>query len=98
MVTITVTAGNLPPVAEGPPADAGPPLTVAPGALVQFDGPVSSDSGETIMSWDWSRTGGTGDSNVNLIGAEYGATKLHGTCAEPRRCCRDPCLYPAGDV
>ena len=69
MVTITVTAGNLPPVAEGPPADAGPPLTVAPGALVQFDGPVSSDSGETIMSWDWSRTGGTGDSNVNLIGA-----------------------------
>ena len=69
MVTITVTAGNLPPVAEGPPADAGPPLTVAPGALVQFDGPVSSDSGETIMFWDWSRTGGTGDSNVNLIGA-----------------------------
>ena len=65
-VEVTVTPENAPPP---PVADAGPPRTVAPGASVQLDGPVSSDSGETIVAWAWSRTGGTGDSNVNLIGA-----------------------------
>ena len=65
-VEVTVTPENAPPP---PVADAGPPRTVAPGASVQLDGPVSSDSGETIVAWEWKRTGGTGDSNVNLMGA-----------------------------
>ena len=55
-VTITVTAPFADPV-----ADAGDPQTVAPGATVTLDGSGSThDRRRTILSWAWTRTGGTG--------------------------------------
>ena len=65
MVTITVTLGNVDPV-----ANAGDDRTVVSGTTVQLDGSSSLDSDGTIMSRTWVRTGGTGGtvtlSNANM--------------------------------
>ena len=63
-VTVTVTAGNL----AAPIADAGSDQTVDSGATVQLRG-GGSDSGGTVESYAWSRTGGTGDSRLMLTNA-----------------------------
>ena len=63
-VTVTVTAGNL----AAPIADAGSDQTVDSGATVQLRG-GGSDSGGTVQSYAWSRTGGTGDSGLMLTNA-----------------------------
>ena len=75
-VTITVESPNLPPVANATvtgldPFDERFRLIddVGSGATVQLDGSRSWDPDGTIASYLWTRTGGTGDSGVTLIGA-----------------------------
>ena len=60
-VTVTVTAGNVPPI-----ADAGDDQTVGAGELVQLDGSGSSDHEGDLESYAWTWTGGTGGSAVVL--------------------------------
>ena len=64
-VTVTVTAGNVPPV-----ADAGSDREVQSGETVRLDGSGSDDSDGSIASWAWTRTGGTGDDTVVLSGED----------------------------
>ena len=63
VVTITVTAGNLP-----PDADAGPDRRVDSGATVELDGSASMDRDGEITSYAWARTGGTTGASVTLSG------------------------------
>ena len=63
-VTVTVTAGNVPPI-----ADAGPDQTATSGAMVELDGRRSMDSDGTIESYVWTRTGGTIGASVTLSDA-----------------------------
>ena len=64
-VTVTVTAGNVPPV-----ADAGSDREVQSGETVRLNGSGSDDSDGSIASWAWTRTGGTGDDTVVLSGED----------------------------
>ena len=64
-VTITVTSGFAAPV-----ANAGPDQRAVSRATVRLDGTGSiPDRRKTITSYAWERTGGTGDSNLTLTGA-----------------------------
>ena len=64
-VTITVTSGFAAPV-----ANAGPDQRAVSRATVRLDGTGSiPDRRKTIASYAWERTGGTGDSNLTLTGA-----------------------------
>ena len=64
-VTITVTSGFAAPV-----ANAGPDQRAVSRATVRLDGRGStSDRRKTITSYAWERTGGIGDSNLTLTGA-----------------------------
>ena len=77
-VRVTVEAPGASPNAS-PVADAGAGpgsdqlIRRASGSEVELDGGHSMDKDGTIASYSWSRTGGTGDSNVELSGAN---TKL----------------------
>ena len=62
-VTITVEAPNAHPI-----ADAGSDVTIDNGTTVTLDGSGSEDIDGTIVSWQWTRTGGTGSSAVVLTG------------------------------
>ena len=62
-VTITVEAPNAHPI-----ADAGSDVTIDNGTTVTLDGSGSEDIDGTIVSWQWTRTGGTGSSAVILTG------------------------------
>ena len=64
MVTVTVDAPNLPPV-----ANAGPDQSVASGDTVTLNGSGSSDTDGTIASWSWRRTGGTPGRSVVMTDA-----------------------------
>ena len=61
MVIVTVTAGNATPV-----ADAGENRTVISETMVELDGSGSTDSGGMVVSYAWSRVGGTADIDVEL--------------------------------
>ena len=64
-VTVTITA----PIAA-PVANAGPDQRAVSRATVRLDGRASTpDRRKTIASYAWERTGGTGDSNLTLTGA-----------------------------
>ena len=77
VVTIIVTAGNVPPFAE-----AGPDQTVFSGATVELDGSGSMDSDGTIRSYAWARTGGTGDSGVTLTDSKTAKTSFTADMSE----------------
>ena len=64
-VTITVTSGFADPLA----IIAGGDRSVASGATVQLDGSGSTHDSRTTLTYGWERTGGTGDSNLTLTGA-----------------------------
>ena len=65
IVTVTITA----PIAA-PVANAGPDQRAVSRATVRLDGRGSTpDRRKTITSYAWERTGGTGDSNLTLTGA-----------------------------
>ena len=64
MVTITVTAGNLPPV-----VNAGIDQTVDPGDTVSLTGATATDpdGNDTIAGYAWTRTGGTAGVSVSIM-------------------------------
>ena len=64
-VTITVTSGFADPLAIITGGD----RSVASGATVQLDGSGSTHDSRTTLTYGWERTGGTGDSNLTLTGA-----------------------------
>ena len=74
-VTVTVVAGNALPVADAggdsSHVSSSGLLTVASGAMVRLDGRGSSArDGGKIKSYDWARTGGSGDPGIILNGAD----------------------------
>ena len=62
MVTITVTAPDLPPLV----AEAGEPQTVASGTQVTLRGSGTETDSSRTVTYAWTRTGGTGDDTVML--------------------------------
>ena len=74
-VTVTVVAGNALPVADAggdsSHESSSGVLTVASGEMVRLDGRGSSArDGGMIKSYDWARTGGSGDPSIVLNGAD----------------------------
>ena len=59
IVIITVESPNAPPV-----ANAGSDQLVLSGSTVVIDSNTSTDKDGSIVSWTWSRIGGTGDSTI----------------------------------
>ena len=64
--TVTVTVEAPVRIIVKPDADAGPDKKVDSGARVTLDGRGSDDDDGTIVSYRWTRKGGSGDSGVTL--------------------------------